>query len=42
MGFLILKIELDVISVVFRYLGKWVNNEDRLCGVFFPALKAGV
>lgn len=35
MGFLILKIELDVILVVFRYLGNWVNNEDRLCGVFF-------
>lgn len=35
MGFLILKIELDVISVVFRYAGNWVNTEALLCGVFF-------
>lgn len=37
MGFLILKIELDVILAVFRYFGNWVNDEDRLCGVCFPA-----
>lgn len=35
MGFLILKMELDVILGVFRYLGNWVNNEDQLYGVFF-------
>lgn len=28
-GFLILKIELDVILEVLRYLGNWVNNEKR-------------
>lgn len=40
MGFLILKIELDVILGVHRYLGNWINNEEGL--FFFPALKADV